>query len=68
MITIYELVAPEEPPIGTNLTDRDGYVWKRDEDGWCLIAIPEFRQDWFYVIRDYGPLRSIPGEGNATPS
>lgn len=67
MITIYELIAPPEPPIGTAVIDRDGYVWERDEDGWTLVTGPIAAEDWFRLVRDYGPLRLMREAGNATP-
>lgn len=67
MLTIYELIAPEEPPVDTKLWDRDNYAWKRDQDGWHLVVSTGVLMDWFHLIRDYGPLRSRVRGDDETP-
>lgn len=56
-----ESAATEEPAVGEQVTDSDGDVWQRFEDGWywwkgesgCWSSIPRARD---YVQTTYGPL------------
>lgn len=50
----------DEPAVGEQVTDRDGYLWRRFEDGWHLWTGEGWSHTphtWDYV-QDYGPLRA----------
>ena len=50
----------EEPPVGSQVTDREGDVWERRENGWTWWARDRWlliRRSWESVVRDAAPLR-----------
>ena len=61
----------EEPPVGSQVTDREGDVWKRREEGWALwwpersgwlADLDGWGDDPWPVVRKRAPLRPTTDE------
>ena len=55
--------ATEEPAVGAQVTDLDGDVWQRVEDGWRWwnkvgCGWSSWLRTWDSIQTDYGPLRA----------
>lgn len=50
-------VLPPEPPIGANVRDRDGDLWRHVDGGWKSEDLPI--RSWEALIDDWGPVERL---------
>lgn len=49
-------VPPEEPPVGSVVTDREGDIWRHDADKVWLCPSADMWREWAAIVNRWGPL------------